>query len=146
MSASSSTISTRWAMAGRRSPGPRLPDLEDPGPRRIELPAGELGAQTDRRLVERLLRQVEGTPVDGEHGTRVEIDEGLDRLFRGGGDRLHDFGRGVGPDGKRGHVEGPESAPRLLEAAEVAGVPREVEPPLRPRDHPRGPEPPARVP
>ena len=146
MSGSSSTISTRWAMASRRPPGPRLPDLGDPSPGRVEPPPLELGPHAHRGLVERLLGQVEGAPVDAEPHPRVEIDEGLDRLLRRGVDRLHDLGRGVGPDGERGHVEGAEAPPRLLEAVEVAGVASEVEPPLAARDDPRRPQAPAPVP
>src|SRR5260370_671532 len=146
MPGSSSTISTRWAMASPPSPGSRLPDLENPGPGRVELPPLEVGLHAHRGLVERLLGQVEGAPVDAEHYPRVEIDEGLDRLLRRGVDRLHDLGRGVGPDGERGHVEGAEAPPRLLEAVEVAGVASEVEPPLAARDDPRRPQAPAPVP
>src|SRR5512136_2246535 len=130
MSGSSSTISTRWAMAWRRSPGPRLPDLEDPGPRRIEPTALELGPHADRGLGERLFGQVEGAPVHAQHHPRVEILEGLHRLLGRGVHRLHDLGGKIGSDRERGHVEWAEAAARLPEAVEVAGVAAEVEPPL----------------
>src|SRR5260370_7768095 len=88
MSVSSSTISTRWPMASRHSPGSRLPDLGDPGPGRVELPPLEGGLHAHRGLVDRLLGQVEGAPVDAEHHPRVEINEALDPLPPRGLDRL----------------------------------------------------------
>jgi hypothetical protein len=63
-------------------PPARLADFEDPGALFRDAAAARFGKHAPGRLTQRLLRQVESSPVHSEEHTRVEIDEGVDGFFR----------------------------------------------------------------
>src|SRR5262245_50101320 len=108
MSGSSSTTSTWLAMAPIL-PTAGLAQLEDPGAIGGNAESARLREHAARRLVERLVGEVEGSPVDAEEDAAPEVDGGLYGLLRGRVDEPHDGGRQVGPDGGRGEIGGPQA-------------------------------------
>src|SRR5262245_36682486 len=104
-------------------PSPHLAVLEDPDAFGVETAALSVGGQALRRLVEGLVGEVEGAPVDGYEGLRADVFEDLERLLRCRMASLHDDRRQVGADGYRRHVERPEALADLGEDACIRGVP-----------------------
>src|SRR5207245_11153331 len=54
-------------------PAARLPQLQDPGALEPHRAAGGLGEHARGRLVERLVREIEGAPVDAEQSPTPEV-------------------------------------------------------------------------
>src|SRR5262245_12845433 len=102
MSGSSSTMSTRLAIASAAatSPVPSLAELEDPRPLVDAAPAG-LGEHPDRRLAEWLLGKNERPPVNAEERVRAKILGGRDGLLGCRVRELHDARRFVRADRDR---------------------------------------------
>src|SRR5439155_22112138 len=103
-------------------PGGRRSRLEDPHALGIEVTPRDLLLDPSRRLVVRLPRETERSPVDAHEFLRAQIDPRLERFFRRDVDRVSELAGRVGADGQRGQIEGAEGVTDLLEVLIVAGV------------------------
>jgi hypothetical protein len=68
-------MSSRWGALGRwiDLPGVGLANLEDPAARRLDVASADLSRHALRRLVERLLSQIESAPVNAEERTVMAV-------------------------------------------------------------------------
>src|SRR5712692_70188 len=114
--------------AGRASsPASRFAVLEDPGAIGGDAAPLGLGEHPLRRLVDRLVGEVEGAPVNAEERARPQVNGRPHRLLGRQVDGAHDLGRLVRAYRHRREVEGTEPLAPLGEASEVPGVAAEIE-------------------
>src|SRR5438034_122377 len=125
------------------SPSPRLSHGEHPRPVGAEVCGLRGGAEAARRLVGRLIGQVERPPVHGDRMPRPEVERGAHRLLGIEVHEAHDRARLVGADRERGDVDLPEPLAERTEAVEVAGVAGVVEAARGPLDDPSRPQAPS---
>src|SRR6267143_855827 len=99
-----------------------------------------LGAEPLRGLEERLVGELERSPVHGDETAGAQIDEGLHGLLRVHVLLLHEPGGVIGPDGEQGRVQIRKPLPDPREAVEIGGVSRVVDARARTLDHESPPE------
>src|SRR5205823_7680340 len=93
-----------------------------------------------RWLVERLVGELERSPVHGYKMPRAEIDEGLYRLLRVHVLLLHEPGGIVGADRQQRGVDAREAGADLRESLEVRGIAGMVDARARPFDDETAPQ------
>src|SRR5207249_11718008 len=131
---------------GAASPASGLAVLENPEPISVEVEPTRFGEQARGRLLERLLGQIKGTPVDRHEVETPDVGQHAQRLLGRRVARLHDHGRQVGADRNRGDVERAQSCADLLEPAVVRRIAREVEALGAAGEGPAAPEPAVAIP
>src|SRR6266540_7003984 len=104
-----------------------------------------LRLEPQRRLVERLVRELERAPVHRDEGPGAEIAECAERLLWVEMLGLHEPRRVVGADGEERGVDAPKARPDLRETGEPGRVARVVDRRVRALDDEPAPERPVRV-
>src|SRR5689334_3009789 len=93
-----------------------------------------------RRFLERLVREIEGAPVDAEQRAGFEIDKRLHRFFRREMHKFHHFRWSIGAYAECRDIKGTEPLADFLEECEISRISGEIKPPLGTRHRPGRPE------